>query len=84
MFQSCPCVEPFAPVTTISIGTSGTVAEAGPEETARIVATVADSLIAVGALAVASTLLREFPAAAQAGTHRCTAGCTGSVRGPTD
>jgi hypothetical protein len=40
----------LAPVTTLSIGTSGTVAEAGPEETAKIVATVADSLIAVGAL----------------------------------
>jgi hypothetical protein len=51
----------LAPVTSISIGTSGTVAEAGPEGTARIVATVADSLIAVGALPVTSTLLREFP-----------------------
>jgi hypothetical protein len=52
---------PLAPVTTISIGTSDTVAEAGPEETAQIVAAVADSLIAVGALPVTSTLLREFP-----------------------
>jgi hypothetical protein len=51
----------LAPVTTISIGTSATVAEAGPEETANIVATVADSLIAVGALPVTSTLLREVP-----------------------
>jgi hypothetical protein len=51
----------LAPVTTISIGTSGTVAEAGPEETAKIVATVADSLIAVGALPVTSTLLRKSP-----------------------
>jgi hypothetical protein len=51
----------LAPVTTISIGTAGTVAEAGPEETAKIVATVADSLIAVGALPVTSTLLRESP-----------------------
>jgi hypothetical protein len=51
----------LAPVTTISIGTAGTVAEAGPEETARMVATVADSLIAVGALPVTSTLLRESP-----------------------
>jgi hypothetical protein len=51
----------LAPVTTISIGTSGTVAEAGPEETANIVAMVADSLIAVGALPVSSTLLRESP-----------------------
>ena len=51
----------LAPVTSISMETSGTVAEAGPEETAQIVATVADSLIAVGALPVTSTLLREFP-----------------------
>jgi hypothetical protein len=51
----------LAPVTTISIATSGTVAEAAPEETANIVAMVADSLIAVGALPVTSTLLREFP-----------------------
>jgi hypothetical protein len=51
----------LAPVTAISIGTSGTVAEAESEETAEIVATVADSLIAVGALPVTSTLLREFP-----------------------
>jgi hypothetical protein len=51
----------LAPTTTISIGTSGQVAEAGPEETAEIVATVADSLLAVGALPVTSTLLREFP-----------------------
>jgi hypothetical protein len=40
------------------------VAEAGPEETAKIVATVADSLIAVGALPVTSTPLREFPGCA--------------------
>ena len=51
----------LAPVTTISIGTADIVAEAGPEETAKIVATVADSLIAVGALPVTSTLLRESP-----------------------
>jgi hypothetical protein len=51
----------LAPVTTVSIGTSGTLAEAGPEETAKMVATVADSLIAVGALPVTSTLLRESP-----------------------
>lgn len=51
----------LARVTTISMETSGTVAEAGPEETARIVATVADSLIAVGALPVTSTLLHEPP-----------------------
>src|SRR5262249_58944861 len=52
----------LAPVTAISIEARGTVAEAGPEETAEIVATVADSLIAVGALPVTSTLLRESPA----------------------
>ena len=51
----------LAPVTTISIESGGTLAEAGPEETAKIVATVADSLIAVGALPVTSTLLRESP-----------------------
>jgi hypothetical protein len=51
----------LAPVSTISIGTSDSVAEAGPEETAKIVAMVADSLIAVGALPVTSALLREFP-----------------------
>jgi len=51
----------LAPVTNISIATSGHVAEAGPEETAEIVASVADSLMAVGALPVTSTLLREFP-----------------------
>ncbi len=51
----------LAPVTSISIATAGTVAEAGPEETAQIVATVAGSLIAVGALPVTSTLLRESP-----------------------
>jgi hypothetical protein len=54
----------LAPVTTISMETGGTVAKAGPEETAEIVATVADSLIAVGALPVTSTLLREFPGSA--------------------
>lgn len=51
----------LAPVTSISMEASGTVAEAAPEETARIVATVADSLIAVGALPVTSTLLRKSP-----------------------
>ncbi len=35
---------------------------AGPEDTAELVATVADSLLAVGALPVTSTLLRESPA----------------------
>lgn len=52
----------LAPVTSVSIGTArtGTVAEAGPEETAEIVATVADSLLAVGVLPVTSTLLHGF------------------------
>ena len=54
----------LAPVTSISMEAGGTVAEAGPEETADIVATVADSLIAVGALPVTSTLLREVPGSA--------------------
>jgi hypothetical protein len=54
----------LAPITTISMETGGTVAKAGPEETAEIVATVADSLIAVGALPVTSTLLREVPGSA--------------------
>jgi hypothetical protein len=54
----------LAPGTSISIEASGTVAEAGPEETAEIVAAVADSLIAVGALPVTSTLLREVPGSA--------------------
>ena len=54
-------VATLAPVGNISIETSGHVAEAGPEETAKIVAKVADSLIAVGALPVTSTLLRESP-----------------------
>ncbi len=51
----------LAPVTRISISSSASEATAGPEDTAKIVATVADSLIAVGALPVTSTLLREFP-----------------------
>jgi hypothetical protein len=51
----------LAPVTDISIATSDSAAEAGRDETAKIVATVADSLIAVGALPVTSTLLRESP-----------------------
>src|SRR5215469_11411645 len=54
----------LAPVSTISIEAGGTLAEAGPEETAKIVATVTDSLIAVGALPVTSALLREFPGSA--------------------
>jgi hypothetical protein len=52
----------LGPVANISIATSDTVAEAGPEETAEIVATVADCLMAVGALPVTSTMLREFDA----------------------
>lgn len=48
----------LAPVTRIWIDE----AEAGPEDTAEIVATVADSLLAVGALPVTSSLLRESPA----------------------
>ena len=52
----------LAHATSVSIATSGRVAEAGPEETAEIVAKVADSLMAVGALPVTSTLLRAFPA----------------------
>jgi hypothetical protein len=51
----------LASVTKISIESSGHVAEAGPEETAEIVAKVADSLMAVGALPATSTLLHEFP-----------------------
>jgi hypothetical protein len=54
-------VAALAPVGNISIATSDHVAEAGPEETAEIVAKVADSLLAVGALPLTSTLLREFP-----------------------
>jgi len=52
----------LAPITRMSIEASGQVAKAGPEETAEITATVADSLLAVGALPVTSSLLREFPA----------------------
>jgi hypothetical protein len=51
----------LAPATSVSIATSGHVAEAGPGETAEIIAKVADTLIAVGALPVTSTLLRESP-----------------------
>jgi hypothetical protein len=52
----------LATVTSYSIGDSVSESTAGPEETAEIVATVADSLMAVGALPVTSTLLRESPA----------------------
>jgi hypothetical protein len=50
----------LALVTKVSIATVDTQADAGPEETAEIIAKVADSLMAVGALPGASTLLREF------------------------
>lgn len=51
----------LAPVTSYTISDSVTEATAGPEDTAEIVAAVADSLMAVGALPVTSALLREFP-----------------------
>jgi hypothetical protein len=51
----------LATVTSYSIGDSVSKSTAGPEETAEIVATVADSLLAVGALPVTSALLRESP-----------------------
>ncbi len=51
----------LATVTSYSIGDSVSESTAGPEETAKIVAAVADSLMAVGALPVTSTSLREFP-----------------------
>ena len=50
----------LALVTSYSIGDSVSESTVGPEETAEIVATVADSLLAVGALPVTSALLREF------------------------
>ena len=52
----------LATVTSYSISTSGSEATAGPEDVAQIIAKVADSLLAVGALPVTSTLLRESPA----------------------
>src|SRR6266542_4345233 len=52
----------LAPVTSYSISDSVTESTAGPEDTAEIVAAVADSLMAVGALPVTSTLLSGFPA----------------------
>jgi hypothetical protein len=54
-------VAALAPATHVSIATSDQVAEAGPQETAEIIATVADSLMAVGALPAVSTVLRETP-----------------------
>jgi hypothetical protein len=50
----------LALVTRYSIADSVSESTLGPEETAEIVATVADSLLAVGALPVTSGLLREF------------------------
>jgi hypothetical protein len=52
----------LATVASYSIATSVSESTAGPEDVAQIVAKVADSLIAVGALPVTSTLLRESPA----------------------
>jgi len=52
----------LATVTSYSISTSGSEATAGPEEVAEIIAKVADSLLAAGALPVTSTLLRESTA----------------------
>jgi hypothetical protein len=70
----------LALVTRYSIGQS----TLGPEETAEIVAMVADSLLAVGALPVTSGLLREFsgsrapawqrPLVRRWGSHRRAAG----------
>jgi hypothetical protein len=51
----------LATVASYSISDSVSESTAGPEDTAKIVATVADSLIAVGALPVTSALLREVP-----------------------
>lgn len=50
----------LATVTSYSIGDSVSESTAGPEDTAEIVATVADSLLAVGALPVTNTMLRQF------------------------
>ena len=52
----------LATVTSYSISASASEATTGPEDVAEIVAKVADSLLAVGALPVTSTLLRESPA----------------------
>jgi len=52
----------LATVTRYSISTSRGESTAGPEDVAEILAKVADSLLAVGALPVTSTLLREPPA----------------------
>ena len=58
----------LATVASYSISDSVSESTAGPEDTAKIVATVADSLIAVGAVPVTSALLREFPGSG-AGWH---------------
>jgi hypothetical protein len=50
----------LATVTSYSISDSASESTTGPKDTAEIVGTVADSLLAVGALPVTSTLLREF------------------------
>jgi len=52
----------LATVTRYSISTSRGESTAGPEDVAEILAKVADSLLAVGALPVTSTLLHEPPA----------------------
>ena len=52
----------LATVTSHSISTSGKESTAGPEDVAEIIAKVADSLLAVGALPVTSILLHEPPA----------------------
>jgi hypothetical protein len=52
----------LATVTSYSISTSSKESMAGPEDVAEIVAKVADSLVAVGALPATSTLLRGSPA----------------------
>jgi len=52
----------LAPVTSYTISDSSTESTAGPEDTAEIVAAVADGLMAVGALPVTSTLLSDAPA----------------------
>jgi hypothetical protein len=49
----------LANVTSYTIATAGSESTAGPEDTAEIVAKVADSLLAVGALPVTSALLRK-------------------------
>ena len=51
----------LATITSYSISDSVSESAAGPKDTAEIVAAVADSLLAVGALPVTSTLLREIP-----------------------